>query len=68
MSTEIVQKYIFPEIILPQYRSNRVYLEDPFSENVQDMKENNISKYYFDPMVEGGVIAIRVSVINMSSL
>jgi hypothetical protein len=41
---------------------------NPSSENVHDMEENNISKYRFDPMVEGGVIAIGCSAINMSSL
>jgi hypothetical protein len=43
-------------------------IEDPTSENVQDMEENNIFKYHSDPTVQGEVIAIRVFVINMSSL
>ena len=32
------------------------------------MDENNISEYRSDPMVEGGVLAVGCSVINMSSL
>jgi hypothetical protein len=32
------------------------------------MEENNISKYCYDPTVEGGVIAVGFSAINMSSL
>jgi hypothetical protein len=43
-------------------------IEDPSGVNVQDMEENNISKYRSDPMVEVGVIAVGVSTINMSSL
>jgi len=43
-------------------------VEDPSSENVQDMEENNISKYRSDPTVEGGFIVIEVYAINMSSL
>ena len=43
-------------------------IEDCSRENVQDMKENIISKYRCDPTMEGGVIAIRFSTINMSSL
>jgi hypothetical protein len=43
-------------------------IEDPSSENVQDMEEKNISKYCFDPTMEGRVIAVGVSAINMSSL
>ena len=52
--------YCFPEIVLPRYLSN--------GENVQHMEINNISKYRSDPTVKGGVIAIGVSAINMSSL
>jgi hypothetical protein len=43
-------------------------IEDRYSENVQDMEEKNISKYCSDPTMEGGVIAVGVSAINMSSL
>jgi hypothetical protein len=43
-------------------------IEDPSDDNVQDMEENNISKYRSNPMVEGGVIAVGISAINMSSL
>jgi hypothetical protein len=43
-------------------------IEDPFNENVQDMEENDISKYHFDPTVKNGVIVVGVSVIHMSSL
>ena len=43
-------------------------IEDPSNDNVQDMEENNISKYHFDPMVKSGVIVVEVSVIHMSSL
>jgi hypothetical protein len=32
------------------------------------MEEKNISKYRFDPTMEGGVIAVGCSAINMSSL
>jgi hypothetical protein len=43
-------------------------IQDPSSENVHYMEENNISEYRSDPTVEGGVIAIGFSTINMSSL
>jgi hypothetical protein len=43
-------------------------IENPSGANVHDMDENNISEYHSDPTVEGGVIAVRCSVINMSSL
>jgi len=43
-------------------------IENPSSENVHDMDENNISEYRSDPTVEGGVIAVGCSAINMSSL
>ena len=43
-------------------------IKDPPSETVQDMEDNNISKYCSNPTVEGGVITIRFSAINMSSL
>ena len=42
-------------------------IENPSSENVHDMEENNISEYRSDPMMEGGVIAVGFSAINMSS-
>jgi hypothetical protein len=42
--------------------------EDPSSEIVHDMEENNISKYHFDPTMEGGVIGVGFYAINMSSL
>ena len=43
-------------------------IKDPFGENVQDMEENNIFKYRSDPTVEGEVIAVGFSTINISSL
>jgi len=43
-------------------------IENPSSENVHDMDENNISEYRSDQTVEGGVIAVGCSAINMSSL
>jgi hypothetical protein len=43
-------------------------IENPSGENVHDMDENNIFEYRSDPTVEGGVIAVRCSAINMSSL
>ena len=43
-------------------------IENPSGENIYDIKDNNISKYHSDPTVEGGVIAVRCSVVNMSSL
>jgi len=33
-------------------------IENPSSENVHDIKENNISNYRSDPTVECGVIAV----------
>ena len=63
-----VHKCIFPEIFLPRYLSNSTDREDPSGENVQYMEENNISEYRSDPTVEGGVIAVIFSAINMSSL
>jgi hypothetical protein len=43
-------------------------IETPSSENVHDIEENNIFEYHSNPMVEGGVIAVGFSAINMSSL
>ena len=43
-------------------------IKDPSGENVQDMEENNISKYRFDPTVKGEVIAVEFSAINISFL
>jgi hypothetical protein len=43
-------------------------IENPSSENVHDMDENNISKYCSDPTVKGGVITVGCFAINMSSL
>jgi len=43
-------------------------IENHYGENVHDMDENNISEYRSDPTVKGGVIAVRCSTINMSSL
>jgi hypothetical protein len=43
-------------------------IENPSNANVHDMDENNIFEYRFDPTVEGGVIAVGCSAINMSSL
>jgi hypothetical protein len=65
---KIVQKCIFPEMFLQQYLAHKDDVEDPSSENVQDMKKNNLSKYHYNPMEEGGVIVVRVSAINISSL
>ena len=46
----------------------RTDIENPSSENVHDIEENNISKYRYAPTVDGGVIVVRCSAINMSSL
>jgi hypothetical protein len=43
-------------------------IEDASSDNVHYMEENNISDYRCDPTVEGGVIVVRLSAINMLSL
>jgi hypothetical protein len=43
-------------------------IENPSSENVHDMDENNLSKYRSDLTMKGGVIAVGCSAINMSSL
>jgi hypothetical protein len=43
-------------------------IENPSGENVHDMDENNIFEYHSDPTVEGGIIAVGCSAINMSSL
>jgi hypothetical protein len=43
-------------------------IENPSGENVHDMDEHNIFEYRSDPTVEGGVIAVGCSTINMSSL
>jgi hypothetical protein len=42
--------------------------EDPSGKTVHDMEENNISKYFSNPTIEGGVIAVGFSAINTSSL
>jgi len=42
-------------------------IEDPSGETVHDMEENIISKYCPDPTMDGGVIAVGFSAINMSS-
>jgi hypothetical protein len=44
-----------------------IKIEDPFNDNVQDMKENSISKCCCNLKVEGGVIAVDVYAIYMSS-
>jgi hypothetical protein len=44
-----------------------INIEDPFNDNVQDMKENNISKYCSNLKVEDGVIVVDVYAIYMSS-
>jgi hypothetical protein len=36
-------------------------IENPFSDNVHYMDENNISEYRSDPTVEDGVIAVGCS-------
>jgi hypothetical protein len=46
----------------------RIDIENPSGENVHDTDGNNISEYCSDPMVEGGVIAVGCSAINMFSL
>jgi len=43
-------------------------IQDPSNENAHNMEENNISKYGSNPTVDGGVIAVGITVINMSSL
>jgi hypothetical protein len=43
-------------------------IENPSGANVHDMDENNIFEYRSDPTVEGRVIAVGCSAINMSSL
>ena len=43
-------------------------IEDPISENIHYMEENNIYEYCSNPTVEGGVIVIEFSAINISSL
>jgi hypothetical protein len=43
-------------------------IEDLSGENIQDMEENNISKYRSNPTMEGGVITVGIYVINMSFL
>jgi hypothetical protein len=43
-------------------------IEYPSGETVHNMEENIIYKYHSDPTVEGGVIAVGVYAINMSSL
>jgi len=45
-----------------------IAIEDPFGYNVQDIDANNISKFHSDLTVKGGVIAVRISAINISSL
>jgi hypothetical protein len=37
------------------------YIDDPSYENVHDMEENNISKYHFNPTVEGGVTVTNMN-------
>jgi hypothetical protein len=44
-----------------------INIEDPFNDNVQDMKENNISKYCSNLKVEDGVIVVDVYAIYISS-
>jgi hypothetical protein len=43
-------------------------IENPSGENVHNMDENNITEYRSDPTMEGGIIAVGCSAINMSSL
>jgi len=69
----MVGDWDYPEVYFSQKFSSRdmsqteMDIEDPSSENVQDMEKNNISKYCFDPTVEGGVIAVGVFAINVFS-
>jgi hypothetical protein len=65
--TETVKKCIFPRYFLSDISQSETDIEDPSSENVQDMVENNLSKYHSDPIMKGGVIAIRVSAIIVFS-
>jgi hypothetical protein len=43
-------------------------VEDLSGENVQDMEEDNISKYRSDPTMEGGFIVVEVYVCLLSNL
>jgi hypothetical protein len=52
----------------PEVSQIKTHIDNPSGENVHDMDEHNISEYRSDPTVEGEVIAIRCSAINMSSL
>jgi hypothetical protein len=45
----------------------RTEIEDPSSDNVHYMEENNISEYRSDPTMEGGIIDVGFSAINMVS-
>jgi len=56
---------IFSSLDISQTGTN---IETPSGDNVHDMDENNIFEYRSDPTVEGGVIAVGRSAINMSSL
>jgi hypothetical protein len=58
----------FPRYFPLDISQTETHIENPSGENVHDMDENNISKYRSDPTVEGRVIAIGYSAINMSSL
>jgi hypothetical protein len=60
-----VFSHIFFSLDISQMGIN---IENPATDNVHDMNENNIFEYHSDPTVEGGVIAIGCSAINMSSL
>jgi hypothetical protein len=60
-----VFSHIFSSLDISQ---TGIDIENPNGDNVHDIDENNIFEYHFDPMVEGGVIAIGCFAINMSSL
>jgi len=68
LAIETVQKCIFSEVSYCDISQTGTAIEDPSSYNVQDIDANNISKYHSDPTVEGGVIGVRISAINISSL
>jgi len=62
-----------PKMYFPRYSPcdispTETHIENPSGDNIHDMDENNISEYRSDPTVEGGVIAVGCSAINMSSL
>ena len=67
-----LSKSVFPQKFISYNISQTgIDIEDSSGDNgdnVHYMEENNISEYRSNPMMEGGVIAVRFSAINMSSL